>query len=823
MAIYRGYNTNFDLAEVVNKDEAISNLGLRVEDVNIITGVDSEDGRGISDFIDENELIGLANLEVDQKKQLFSLERSSGIINQIIDDLIDISLPLPSNLRLDDQLRAGAVKYSFYDYSTNSVKNADISTSRVSSWSSTDFEDSTAPIFYGGDLLVTPNPATSNTSNITVSGLKTLEEPQPKLGYDSIAPTHLLKLTVNGSEKEFYVMKGIPITYRAFFRDMRTSNPLTGESVTPVGFFIATNGGTGTPVFRIENVNDGRAYDSTASITSNKGSWVFRDAYPKPRDVKIYYNPKYITKLGIPNIKMRDMPNSVSMENLEYLNVLNNDLYQLPDFATITPSLKRLLANGNNMSRATDSNGNRIPANTQLQKLPSSLEHLHIQGCFSDSTPIDISTVCPNLRSLYMNAYYSRYSYRRMTGGVVTPSVSPTIQIYHVQHQPYTQLANTVMTSTNLTNIDIYACNITNGEGGGSVFLDSDNLVYYRSHSNSHNLVNVQGKELLEYYSHTHSRNLTGTASENDINNVFDSNNSALVTIHLDYTDAEGSIQSAFQNLTSLRNLYLQGTRCNGFLDDDSFFGTNAIEDLRIRYGTFNTNDFFGDGGGANKTGGVLRSIPNLRILVAGWNGNMGGTLPDFSLNTRLYSINISYAAFSGDIPAFNENNSLQYITLRDNNFSGGLPAYEKSSIRYIDVQGNNLSGDIPVLQCANLTRLRIQRNNFDGVVSDLSGCPRLYELSASNNQLSGYRRGSFASLTNIRGIDLSNNNLTSADLEAIILDMQDNLFARGTTKVPRVTVNLLGNPNMSIEDLPENVLEIYNNLGTVYGWSILV
>ena len=144
MANFRGLNIAFDLADIDSKSEALLNLGLDVRDLDPI--------RGLSDGgVTQRELRMISGLDLDQKKEFYALSRTSATIGNLLRDMRDIQVGLDFNMRINNQIKAGAIKYDFIDWAApTTTKSADISTSRVSSWSSTDNPVvSTSPIFYG--------------------------------------------------------------------------------------------------------------------------------------------------------------------------------------------------------------------------------------------------------------------------------------------------------------------------------------------------------------------------------------------------------------------------------------------------------------------------------------------------------------------------------------------------------------------------------------------------------------------------------------------------------------------------------------------------
>jgi hypothetical protein len=180
MATFRGLNVQKALNDVDNKSQSLINLGLDQRDLSLLQGITAA---GIS----TSELHTLANLVEDQKKVLYSLAESSETLSGILTGLSDIQVPQEYNVRYDDQVRASAIKYNYLDFSlygnANETKSADISTSRVSSWSTIG-----TSILYGGEIKVTG-------SQIELSSLKTTSNPVTKL-FRSEVPTHTVKLNI---------------------------------------------------------------------------------------------------------------------------------------------------------------------------------------------------------------------------------------------------------------------------------------------------------------------------------------------------------------------------------------------------------------------------------------------------------------------------------------------------------------------------------------------------------------------------------------------------------------------------------------------------
>ena len=86
------------------------------------------------------------------------------------------------------------------------------------------------------------------------------------------------------------------------------------------------------------------------------------------------------------------------------------------------------------------------------------------------------------------------------------------------------------------------------------------------------------------------------------------------------------------------------------------------------------------------------------------------------------------------------------------------------------------------------------------------------------NNSFTSYESGSFESLSNLKYLDISNNQLSSTALEQIILDLYTNY-----TDTPRrgVTINIK-NAMASGNTLEESTLENITILRSK-GWTIII
>ena len=212
--------------------------------------------------------------------------------------------------------------------------------------------------------------------------------------------------------------------------------------------------------------------------------------------------------------------------------------------------------------------------------------------------------------------------------------------------------------------------------------------------------------------------------------------------------------------------------------------------------------------------------------------------LDETTIDTQAFN-NLAGAGIAAD---------LRYLNLYNNAFSSGTPNLQSSlNINYVNLSYNKLSGQIPAYRnLSNLSQLYLHNNKYTGLsefsnlpnlryfychnqftdgapgisgqIPDFSSCPRMYYLIMYNNSFTSYDTGSFASLYQLKYLDISNNELSSQALEQIIEDLYSNY-----TTTPRggVTVNLK-NSMQTGASLPETSLETIVILRSK-GWTVIL
>tara|TARA_B110000483_G_scaffold113552_1_gene137937 strand:+ start:436 stop:2934 length:2499 start_codon:yes stop_codon:yes gene_type:complete len=798
---FRGLNVQLAMNDVDSASQALINLGLDQRDLALISKLADP-----ATDLQATELHTASGLVVDQKKELASLARSSTTVGNLLNNLKDIGQPLDFNLQIDNQIQAAAIKYKYLDFSNNALKTADISTSRVSSWST--IGDS---IVYGGEVRVAGD-------TLTLSSLATSQAPIPKLFRAEIANTKV-KIKINGGDVEFLAMKGIPLEWDAFFRNADLRHAVTS---------VSDSAGVIPPVWRITNKAGGQSYNTgnaTGSIGSGSvgtpATYPFRDSSSKARKVEFFYDPIKIKELRLTSLNLSKWTN-VGLDSLERIDISQNDFYELPKFGpasrggdALAIGLQHITLTGNNLSRAQDASGVQITANTQLNTLPTTLTHLTMNGVFSDSTTIDL-TDYENLNTMTMHSYYSRNAQRRMTGGSISPktfidSANPKVKgvtSYFMYHQPYPFLDEGVCESPNLTSISFSWCGTQYKENRSNpssvtdpITIASTNIVNFSSTGNPHNVVNMSSKASLTDYVQQYSR--PGGSQARSILSRF-TGCSSLTRIYLYQSSGlNGSIQGAFANqgLSALSTIELRYSGCSGELRDSSFTGVPSLANFLVAGGGFgasSSRDFFGTTDSINNNAGngeVFKECPNLSAIYAYNNGNIGGPLPDFSANTALRVLYLHATSLNGSLPNLASNQSLYYLRGSNCAFSGPVPLWTTNALHYVFLYGNSISGSLPAIQTPYLYYLYLQYNSITGNLPSMAGAIRLQRLYLNSNGLTGYTPEALKYNSNLRIIDLSNNSLPSGASSTLINDLFDNYAIN-----PRsgVSVNLLGNQGLN-------------------------
>ena len=871
-----GLNIKTELADVRNKNTALINLGLNPLDLEIIKGSSNE---GMSRY----DWFSFSRLKKPIYKNLARFQSESTIFDSILLRRAGTDQTLFGNLDLNGSLSGSAIRYRFLD-GTNPGKLADISTSRVSAWSSSDPRANNndlniqklAKISYGARVsIISGGQLQFDPQSGNVSGKRIQTSLTPEIReFDSEVPTSKIKCKIGTETVFLYAMKGIPLTFKGFFRNLNAE----------VNIDYAAGGGIPASWKIVETGNANR-FVNFKNIGTGESSIAFRSPVSRERFIKFYYNPKHITTVQIRSANIRELP-PTKLENCTKLDFAYNQLKIFPNIAFIAPKLLTLSLMRNPFY-LSDNEFERKFNNIIMDKLKtttgaggnSSLQSLNMEGTFNGSIERHlISSKLPNLTSLNFGrgGGVSFHPDDRSDSGLTNnsggesfcPDVPIGVSDYNIQVNDFrsvdlnaiasggsvtvgiTSTDGSVSTGTTALPKGSYswkkAPNLTSLNVNGNYYLNdantrtdpadvntenydlasggnggSDKLTFINFGSTSLAIPNMQGATSLQKYIHQYGRG----GRKNPL--------------------VDGSTYR-FNNCSSLSNLTFYATNLGAIPFPSGGFTNTNLESLDLRY-TYIQGGVSGDTTEVIKAN-TFSSCPNLRniyidsnnLLAQGINSNafkqnpklyyfwlrsnnrVTGSLPDFASNPALQYLYLERNNFTGSLPNFGNNPSIHYVNVRHNAFGGQIPAFTNlSNLRTLILNNNSFTSIGEPDNLPNLWYYYAHNNQLAGEIPDFTTCTNLRYMTLYNNQLSAYKVGSFKSLYRIRYFDLSNNNLGQTAQDNIIFDLYDNWFA---IKRGGVTINLRGNQNnVGTNEVPSDEAKEKALILVANGWNVSV
>ena len=788
-----GLEAQRNLADIPNNNLALRSLNLNILDLDIIRG---SKNAGANEFDFRN----LSGLNEPIFRRLGRYVDDSRNYEPLISEKAGYSSILFGNLSINGALDGNAVRYRYVatdpDTGSKSIAIADISTSRISSWSSPDNPAiSTSPISYGAQVALNTGGELrfGTQSGTTGTRLRTTIIPEAK-EFPSEFPTHKIQATIDGQTRFLYAMKGIPLTFRGYFRRVNAEirlNSLIQD--TPASWKISGIDGSGVTKFL-------RRGGTTTTI--NYVSSVSRERF-----IQFYYNPDNITFIEIPNAQISELPTSKFIR-LTTLNFQNNDLKNFPDLTDIAPSLINLNFSKNPFNQSDNSDERRINE-TIINKIPSSILSLSLGGTFGRDIPKDILGRFTNLTTLSLShpgGGSPRFVSSTNPGVCTCPNVSNTVTTYNIVDNGFTgfdsdpgtddngdQLVS-VKTSTSIVNLKLQ----NNG-------LLQDNSFSIASGNNSIQDIDISetrlpipdlnGKSNLLRFRGVSIRNVAQNLSLFSGSTYKFNNCNSLETLTLQSTPVTGAFPQ-FNNTSlvsiDLLNTSIEGGEHNGSTDfvlpELTFQNTSSLEVFRVTSGRFLKDKPIHPN--------AFTFTPNLRDIWWNSGGRTNGEIKDiFNQCSVLSQLRLYSNAFTGNCPNFQQQkDSINYVHLAFNKLSGDIPAFSNlSQLNQLRLYNNNFTG---LNQFTNLRSLRYfwcHNNQIAGQIPDFSECPILYYLVMYNNKFTTYKSGSFKSITQIKYIDVGRNSLTQTSVNQIISDLYENYLS-----APRrnVVINLADGNN---------------------------
>ena len=806
-----GLNVLSFLADVENKNLALKSLNLNSLDLDIIRG-SANAGATRRDWV------SFSRLKQPIHKAITRFSGESGQYSGILGDRAGTDNILFGNLTINGALSGNAIRYRYIKgLGTNSrtIGIADISTSRVSSWSSSaNPVIATSPISYGARVGIKAGSALQfGSAPAGQTRLKTSITPTAK-EFDSEFPTSEITTTIGGQTVKLYAMKGIPLVFRGFFRNLDASIVLTGLlNGTPASWKVVETG----------NANN---YVNFANKDGQTTSIAFRSSRSRERNLQFYYNPDFINRITIQSSGIDTLP-VTKLNSLSYLNLRYNNLKNFPNLISIAPNLTSLLLSRNPFYLSETASERKLTS-IIIDKIPAGLTRLDLPGSFYGSIDPNLFSKFTNITEFNLGRGGGAYFHPDgVHANTPLPNIHDTRTTYTAYNNDFRTIASSSGDNKNIKELPNLSYLHLSGNyylsDGSFTTLTSPDINYINLAATNLPIPNLAGKTQLQTVYMHYMRSNGGLFS----GNTYKFNNcTALETLFLYATGVGGQ----FPRFTNPNLVYLEmryTSVSGGYRDGSTVDNTHAISENTFR-DCVNLQSFYVDSSNlltAPIATNVFTFTPALQNLIYNSHGRTTGAIPNLNVCSDLRSLNLYNNAFSSGTPNLQSSLNINSVNLSYNKLTGQIPAYRNlSNLSGLYLHNNKYTG---LSEFSNLPNLRYFycHNQFtdgasgiSGEIPDFSGCPRMYYLIMYNNSFTSYKTGAFESLYQLKYLDISNNSLSSQALEQIV----DDLYSNYTT-TPRggVTVNLK-NAMQTGASLPETALETIILL-RAQGWTVIL
>lgn len=783
---YFGLNVNKSLNEIADKSESVKNLGLDIKDLETINGIAS---LGTT----RTDMQSVSGLSTYAQRKVTSLENEVSQYKKILDDAADFDSKIKGNLDITGSVGGTSIKFKFLD-DTDDISFADISTSRASSWSSSGTL-LTDPQFYGGTVEVV---GTVNANSFGIT-----QDAAPVLFPDSEKPTHKIQATINGNLVFLYAMKNIPLEFAGFFRNISAEVELIEQGYTSWRVVDINNAALTT---KYENQN---GLSNKSTLTENNTSF-------KERLLEIYQNPDNIKKLSLPGAGIKELPQA-SLPQLTDLDLSNNILIDFSDFNSFSPALEYLNLFNNNFTNSNDADARQFNS-VILSRIPTSIKTLILGKTFNseiNTTGTADLTALTNLINVDFSSDRGNLTFFKSL-----PEVSTTVESYNMSGNRFDSIPQSVK---ELPNLKLFIINANLISDDSFELLFADNIETVDISRNNINVPDLSNRNFLESFNaqvvSTNDFSTTkkyGLVSSSDGSGYKFQNCNSLTSLNFNNSGYTGPIPKFVGNTSLNRFEAINSNLAGGVSDDgtdDYIFYEDHFDDcaetlsrIRIRSSQLLNKPIHPDA--------FLKTVNLSFLQIVSNKRGVTGQIPQIFKLKKLTHLILYNNNLSGPLPgSLIFNPSISYIHLYNNDLSGRIPVYESSSLRFLYLHRNQLTS-FDGLLCNNLRRLFLSFNQLSGNIPDMSNLESLIDCYLNNNQLDGYTTGSFSTLTRLRRLDISINNLTEDSVNRIIDDLYQNYIA-----APRqgVIINLTGNAALTGESVKK--AEFLQNSG----WSIIV
>jgi hypothetical protein len=794
-----GLNVLSSLADVLDKEQSLNSLNLSSRDLNIIRG--SQNAGATS-----GDWISLSRLTDPIYKSLDGYRTESDTYLGILDVKAGIERTLFGNLSINGILSGNAVRYRYVDGTGvgATVKIADISTSRVSAWSSSASPViESSPISYGAQVSVKSGGALQFGTQSGTSGprLQTSLSAQIK-EFASEFPTSKITCTIGGQPVVLYAMKGIPLIFTGFFRNLDASISLTSLiNNTPASWKIIETANTNN------FVNFANRGGTTSSIN-------FRSSISRERYIQFYYNPDNISRITLTSANIAELP-VVKLQNATALNFSSNQLRNFPNINFIAPTLQILNLISNPFSQSEIETERKLNSNV-VNKIPTTLRELYLGQTFFGSIPQNIiAERFPQLRVLNLSRGAGPFFHPdNVDANCELPNVPNSCETYTVRSNDFRSFGITagnnrnVQDLTNLVSLDIGG----NYSLSGSFSIASGNNVIQSISSDSTGLTLPTGLAGKNSFTTLNCNNCRSAGPLVVGGNYLYENCNSLSTINLNNSNVTGRLPKFTNSALSYLELRSTGLTGGGPDNDESFVIPEKTFEkcTNLQYMLLQSRNLLTSPIHPN----AFSYTPNLYYLWYISSGRTTGPIPNLTSNSNLTFLVLHFNNFTGSMPTLSSNPNIRYVDVSYNALSGSVPAFKNlGNLFQLYLYNNQFTSLSTFSNLSSLAYFYAHNNKIAGEIPSFSGCPKLFYLILFNNLLTDYKSGGLATNYNLRYLDLSGNLLTGQAVNQIIEDL---LINYNTVNRGGVTVNLRGNA------LPSGVALDSIDILRSKGWSIV-
>lgn len=751
----QGLRVTLRAADVADPVEALRNLNINILDLDRIRGI-AEEG------VLPEDIRTLSNLSSDLEKELIGVFDETRNYTNYLSVLNDGRSAVDGNMTANASIIAASFKFNAVA-ANNSLISSELSTSRVSAWSSIG-----GSLYYGSKVTV--------GNQVELSKL-TIDRPIKQRRFESEIPTHKVRIRIDGVDYDAYAMKNIPVKLTGYFSSARNI------------YFTVTNAGSGAflrpswVVTDLDNNNTVTFQNRLASTGTNRNSTItILGSRAKEKSIEFFYPVANIVGVNLPNMRLYDFP-TVEFPALKTATLFGSDFKEMPNFSKYTPALETLDISNTNLMRSNNPDL-RSFNNSVVAKLPVSLKTLRMTACYAGDSSANLSVIDS------LTTFVARgdgATGRRMSG--VSPAVNPLkIDTYDVALNVFDEIHPSVRSSDTLRVLNISANNLP---PTANVQISPTNATIEEIYSNANrcSFIDVNGKGTLKTY-HRAESSATGV-----ITNLFNGCTN-LTDVRVQNTNITGALPS-FATNGSLSIFYAWSTKIQAadatYAISETTFGSTITSGCRPNLKDFSLSSPLLVGSiHPNAMDGLVSLVS---IFISSTSNGISGEVPQFRQSGLLRSVNMRLNNLTGPLHSFSANPNMTNINLSFNKLSGAVPGFRLPSLTTLVLNNNNFTS-VGTLQCPSLRELNLSLNQIT-TIPDLSGCGSIQSLLLNSNPLTtnAYTTGTFVNLTSLRNLNISNCNLPRGDIDRILVDLSKNYDLNPRTKVE---INLTGNQSPS-------------------------